>query len=279
MRSRPQLELDKSRGPGHDRAMNKPGVVSRSRGMAKLRKMPASWLDAYLAKKRAFNRRRKSRIDFDTLYELFARGATSAEIAKRAHVSKERINVIFNHHFSALFGMSALERRRRREQAWQENRARQRALRIRNDRVLVAIRKSAQSAKKKKRIDVVLITKASWIKDYRHKAVLVENKSAESVHHIRKARRRRSRRKILYGGTTLYRKILEHSAWTIFVIDVPHYSQRVIRSNNQRLLNTFFSRGQARVAVYIPLDGQPENPRYDFLADEDNWGRRERLDR
>ena len=144
---------------------------------------------------------------------------------------------------------------------------------------LVAIRKSAQSAKKKKRIDVVLITKASWIKDYRHKAVLVENKSAESVHHIRKARRRRSRRKIIYGGTTLYRKILEHSAWTIFVIDVPHYSQRVIRSNNQRLLNTFFSRDQARVAVYIPLDGQPENPRYDFLADEDNWGRRERLDR
>ena len=86
MHSRPQAELDKSREPGHDRAMNKPGVLIRSRGMAKRRKMPASWLDAYLAKKRAFNRRRKSRIDFDTLYELFARGATSAEIAKRAHI-------------------------------------------------------------------------------------------------------------------------------------------------------------------------------------------------
>jgi hypothetical protein len=247
--------------------------------MAKLRNVPAALLDVYLAKRRQFNRRRKSHIDFDTLYELFASGASSAEIAKRAHVSKERISVIFNHHFSDLFGVSALERRRRREQASRESAAQERALRIRNDRVLTAIRKSAQGSIDKKGIDVVLIAKGHWVKDYRNKAVLVAKKSVESVHHLRAARRRRSGRKITYAGTTLYRSTLEKTAWTIFVIDVPHYAQRVIRSNNQRLLNTFFSRGQTRVEVYIPLDGHPENPRYDFLADEDNWLRRGRLER
>jgi hypothetical protein len=236
--------------------------------------MRAAWLEAYLAKRRQFNRRRKSRIDFDVLYELFASGASSVEIAKRAGVSKERINFIFNHHFSNLFGMSGMERRRRREQERRESLARERALRIRNDRVLTAIRKSAQGSLDKKGIDVVLVKKGYWVKDYRHKAVLVENKSVESVHHIRKARRRRSTRNITYGDTTLYRSTLERSAWSIFVVDVPHYTQRVIRSNNQRLLNTFFSRDQARATVYIPLDGHPEDPRYDFLADEDNWGRR-----
>lgn len=58
---------------------------------------------------------------------------------------------------------------------------------------------------------------------------------------------------------------------TIFVIDVPRYPRRVIRCRSDKLLKRLFSAGQQRVSVYIPLEQSLENPRYDFLADENNW--------
>ena len=105
---------------------------------------------------------------------------------------------------------------------------------------------------------------------FRHKAVLVDGTHIESVHHI--MTRRLSRRgTIAYGSTTLYRTTLETSKCTIFVIDVPNYPRRIIRCRSNRLLKRLFSAGQEKVSVYIPLEQPLENPRYDFLADEDNW--------
>jgi hypothetical protein len=37
------------------------------------------------------------------------------------------------------------------------------------------------------------------------------------------------------------------------------------------VLKEFFAARQTRVTVYIPLDGRPDRPRYDFRKDEGRW--------
>jgi hypothetical protein len=237
---------------------------------AMLHRTGTSRLETYLARKREFDRRRrKLRLNFDALYHLFALDASGAKIAKRAHISKERVNFIFNRYFSDLFGMSALERRRNTERKIRNDAVRRLAHAIGKDRVLVAIRNSAEKARPGRKIEPV-IRKKHDIAQFRHKAVLVGGRHIESVHHIRTARFSR-RGTVAYGSTTLYRTTLETLKRTIFVIDVPHYPRRVIRSKSDELLRSLFSAGQERISVYIPLKEPLENPRYDFLADEDNW--------
>jgi hypothetical protein len=237
-----------------------------------LQRIRASRLEAYLRRRHAFDpRRRELRLSFDQLFDLFNGEESSADIARRARVSKERINVIFNRHFSDLLGMTASERRRRKEQTLRDDAARKVAATIAKDRLLIAIRQSAQESRSKPRIEPVFGAKRARLTGFRRKAVLVNGRSIESVHHIRKSRPSGSGTR-MYGSTTLYRSTLERSGWTIFVVDVPHYPRRVIRSRNTGLLRSFFDDGQTRVSIYIPLQNPSENPRYDFLADEDNWG-------
>jgi hypothetical protein len=231
----------------------------------------ASRLESYLRRKHAFNRRRKKlRLNFDKLFDLFMTEADSAEIARRGHVSKERINFIFNRYFGDLLGMTALDRRRRKEQELRDNAAREVAAKIAKNRLLIAIRQSAQRSGLKPRIEPVIGAKRGRVAGIRRKAVLVNRKSIESVHHIKKSRPSGNGSR-MYGSTTLYRSTLERSGWTIFVVDVPHYPRRVVRSRNTRLLRSFFDDDRTRVSIYIPLQDPAENPRYDFLADEDNW--------
>jgi hypothetical protein len=235
-----------------------------------LQRTDTARLKAYIARKRQFDRRRrKVRLDFDTLYGLFSSGESGAQIARRAGVSKERINFIFNKYFGDLFGMTALERKRTIEQKLREEGEQLRARNIGKDRVLAAARNSAEKARSKRNIQPVIRAKQALVK-YLHKALLVDDRTVESVHHIRAVRLSR-RGTIAYGSTTLYRTRLEACKRTIFVIDVPHYPHRVIRSRSDHLLASLFSAGQERVSVYIPLERPLENPRYDFLADEDNW--------
>jgi hypothetical protein len=227
-------------------------------------------LDDYLARRRDFNRRkRKLRLGFDALYRLFASKASGAEIAKRAGVSKERINFVFNRHFSDLFGMTALERLRNLELEAKRSALRQLALAVERDRAIKLVRESAGKAPTKPKVEVVTRQKHPIAKGFRHKAVRVRGK-IESVHHLRKARLG-GRRRVDYASTTLNRSTLEKVYWTIFVVDVPGYAARVFRSKSRPLLQTFFSPKQERASVYIPLEGIPANARYDFLPDEDNW--------
>ena len=56
-----------------------------------LQRATSSQAATYLANKAKFNRlRRKSRLDFDTLYQLFSADLTSSEIAKRAALSRPK---------------------------------------------------------------------------------------------------------------------------------------------------------------------------------------------
>jgi hypothetical protein len=260
-------------GGGHAQALRIPGTFVCSLipwNDAMVQMTHASRLETYLARKRAFDRRRrKVRLDFDTLFGFFAADASGAQIARRAHVSKERINFIFNRYFSDLFGMTALERRRRSERRSRDDAVRRLAHAIRKERVLAAIRNSAENARPKRTIAPV-IGKKRDVTRFRHKAVLVDARSVESVHHIRTVRFSR-RGTIAYACTTLQRTTLERLKRTIFVINVPHYPRRIIRCRSDKLLKRLFSAGQERVSVYIPLAAAPENPRYDFLADENNW--------
>jgi hypothetical protein len=227
-------------------------------------------LDDYLARRRDFNRRkRKLRLGFDALYRLFASKASGAEIAKRAGVSKERINFVYNHHFSDLFGMTALERLRNLEREAKRSALRRLALAVERDRAIKLVRESAGKAPTKPKVEVVTRTKHQTAEGFRHKAVRVTGR-IESVHHIRKSRRG-GRRRRNYASTTLYRTTLEKVNWTIFVVDVSGYAVRVIRSKSKKLLQAFFSSNQERASIYIPLEEPPEQPRYDFLRDENNW--------
>ena len=235
-----------------------------------LQRTGASGLEAYLARKHAFNRRRrKLRLDFDTLFGLFAADASGAAIARRARISKERINFIFNRYFRDLFGTTGLERRRNVEGKIREHAERRLSHAVGTDRVLVAIRASADKAWSSREIEPVVRSKRD-LAQFRRKAVLVDGKKLESVHHIRTVRFSR-RGTIAYGSTTLYRTTLERVKRTIFVINVPRYPRRIIRCKSDKLLKSLFSAGRDRVSVYIPLRKQLQNPRYDFLADEDNW--------
>jgi hypothetical protein len=236
-----------------------------------LQRSGASRLEAYLARRHAFNRRRrKLRLDFDTLFDLFAADASGAAIARRARVSKERINFIFGRYFRDLFGMTGLERRRNTERKTRDQAERRLSHAVSTDRVLTAIRTSADQARSKRGIDPVGCGKRN-IARFRRKAVRVDAKNLESVHHIRAVRFSR-RGTIAYGSTTLYRTTLETLKRTIFVINVPRYPRRIIRCRSDKLLKSLFSAGRDRVSIYIPLKEPLQNPRYDFLADEDNWG-------
>ena len=106
---------------------------------------------------------------------------------------------------------------------------------------------------------------------FRRRAVLVDGKDVESVHHLRRARVFRSDA-VSYGTTRLTRECLEQSNWIIFYIDVPHRRRRVIRCRSSRLLRALFPPGARSKDVYIPVAGAPTTPRYDFLANQDNWG-------
>jgi hypothetical protein len=227
-------------------------------------------LDDYLARRRDFDRRkRRLRLGFDALYRLFASKESGAQIAKRAGVSKERINFVYNHHFRDLFGMTALERLRNLELEAKGSALRRLALAVERDRAIKLIRESASKARTKPKVEVVTLQKHQVARGFRHKAVRVRGK-IESVHYLRKARLG-GRRRLDYASTTLYRSTLEKVDGTIFVVDVPGYAVRVFRSKSRTLLQSFFSQRQERASVYIPLEGTPANVRYDFLADEDNW--------
>jgi hypothetical protein len=227
-------------------------------------------LRAYIARKRAFDRRRRVlRLNFDTLYGFFSAAESGAQIARRAHVSKEHVNRIYNKYFSDFFGMTARERQRNLEHKLRDDAKQRLADAAKKDRVLAAIRKSAERASPKRTIEPVIRRKHAFAQ-FRHKAVLVDGTNVESVHHIR-TRRFSQRGTIAYGSTTLFRTTLETLKRTIFVIDVPHHPRRIIRCKSDMLLKSLFSAGKQRMAVYIPLEQPLENPRYDFLADEDNW--------
>jgi hypothetical protein len=220
--------------------------------------------------KRAFDRRRRAlRLNFDALYGFFSSAESGARIAQRASVSKERINFVYNKYFSGLFGMTARERQRHIERKLREEAKRRLADAAQKDRALAAIRKSAERIGSRRKIEAVVRRKHELAR-FRRKAVLVDGTSIESVHHIR-TRRFSRRGTIAYGSTTLSRATLEAVKRTIFVIDVPHYPRRMIRCRNDKLLKVLFAPGQQRVSVYIPLEQPLENPRYDFLADENNW--------
>jgi len=112
-------------------------------------------------------------------------------------------------------------------------------------------------------------TPGNLTRRFRRKAVWVEG-HVEPIHHLR-AEPTWQRKGELYACTAVTRKELETSPWVIFFIDVPGHRRRVFRCNSKRMLKALFSDGVQRRGVYLPLDRRPSNPRYDFLADEDNW--------
>ena len=236
-----------------------------------LQRTGGSPLDAYVARKRAFDRRRrKLHLRFDTLYELFARGLSAAQIARRAGVSRPRIDRIFDQYFGDLFGVSGLERRRLREKELRADAARRLARAIADDPVLTALAKSA--AKAGRRISPILCPRRGEPrKRFRRRAVLVDGKNVELVRHVRNAQVWPGG--IAYATTSIARKSLESARHVIFYIDVASHRRRVIRCRCAALLRALFPAGVKRRHIYIPLDERPEAPRYDFLADVDNWGR------
>ena len=236
-----------------------------------VRKRGATQSDVYLAHKARFNRkRRKINLDFDQLYTLLASDVSLSKIAQLGGVTKKRINVVYELYFRTLFGMGALERAKQVEELKRTKVADRVARAIAADPVLKAIQASAVRAKPKRTVKPVLLKRGGDpVKRYRHKAVLVDGKP-EVVHYIQSARRGRGRT-ISYASTTLYRTRLQRDGRSIFVVDVPRFRRRVIRSRNLELLRTFFAEGQKRVTIYIPLDSRPQNPRHYFVADEDNW--------
>ena len=233
-----------------------------------------SEIQVYLERRADFTRRRrKVRIGFDKLYELFAADQSFAKIATAAGVSRVRIRAIYDEHFQELFSVATTERRKARERRRRDDMSRRIAQAIAEDRVLEAITASAARARPKRTIEPILVDRrGDPCKRYRHRAVLVDGKDVETVHHIKNAQVF-TKGGLVYGTTSLHRDKLKASRWTIFIVDVPRYRRKVIRCESAKLLKTLFGRTAIRKSVYIPLAGRPENPRYDFLADEGNWKR------
>jgi hypothetical protein len=143
---------------------------------------------------------------------------------------------------------------------------------VARDRVVNAIKSSAAEANSGRTVEPIPLRRSGPVaRRYRHRAVLVDGLDIEAVHHLRNVKPARRPRGLAYTGTTLYRARLARGRWTIFFIDVAGFPRRVIRSKNSDLLKELFAEGQTRVAVYIPLDGRPDRPRYDFLKDEGRW--------
>jgi hypothetical protein len=220
---------------------------------------------------RKFNRkRRRIKLDFDQLYSLLASDVRLNQIAKVGGVTKRRINAIYEVYFRDLFGIGPLERARRIDHLKRTKVANEVARAIAADPVLRTIQAPAARVAPKRAVRSVLLKRSGDpAKRYRHNAVLVDGK-LEAVHHIQKARRGRGRT-ISYAATTLYRTRLQRGGWSIFVVDVRGFGRRVFRSRNRDLLRTLFAGSQNRVTAYIPLAGRPDNPRHDFLSDEENW--------
>jgi len=216
-------------------------------------------------------RRRQLKLTFAQLLALFASDLNHAEIAKRAGVSRVRVTALYRQYFAKLFKGSALERRRRREKDQREKIKKQLERVIASDPVLNAIKASAARARPKRIIEPIYLERRGAVaKRYRHRAVRVNGRSIEAVRHVRNAVP--SQVGLTYATTTLSRSQLTGSRWTIFVLDVPGFRRRVIRSRNKDLLKRFFGKRRTkRASVYIPLRGRPEKPRHDFLADRDRW--------
>jgi AraC-like DNA-binding protein len=228
----------------------------------------------FMAHKAEFERRRRHiRMSFERLFELFAKGLSIAEVARRAGVHRSRLNRVYTRYFGPLLGTAtALERRREQERARREKTAKQVVRVVARDRVINAIKSSAAEANSRHTVEPIALDRSGPVtKRYRHRAVLVDGRDVEAVHHLRNVKRARRPGGHAYTTTLLRRHRLERGHWTIFVVDVVGFPQRVIRSKNSRLLNEFFADGQTRMSVYIPLNGRPSNPRYDFLRDEDRW--------
>jgi AraC-like DNA-binding protein len=230
----------------------------------------------YIERQKCFDsRRRKIALNFCELYQLFASEQLSmAAISKRAHVSRPRIQTIFDLHFSDLIGATAFARREKRETQLRQAVRNEIAQRLDRDELLRAIRKSARRAAKKRTdrvhmVEHLVSNKKGASKAIRRKAVLVDGE-LESVHHIQSGKLSRSRR-LAYGATNLYRNVLRRTSHSIFFIDVPGYVRRVLRCRNEELLAALFQPNSESVGIHIPLDHRPETSRYDFLADEDNW--------
>ncbi len=222
--------------------------------------------------KAAFERRRrKLRLGFDALHRLFAADHSFDRIAAKAGVSKTRVRHIFGQYFRQAFRVDALERRLARE-AERRRQAVDRIVRaFRRDPVMRAL--VASAGRHGRTVEPVIHKMERNVsRCFRHRAVLVDGVDVESVHHIRSARKPKADG-VSYGTTTLTRACLQQSTWTIFYIDVPHRRRRVIRCRSRKLLRALFSGAGTRRDVYIPVHGVPGKPRYDFLADEDNWVR------
>jgi AraC-like DNA-binding protein len=244
-----------------------------NRGMRVQRPMRGSRL--FMAHKAEFERQRRHiRMSFERLFELFAKGLSIAEVARRAGVHRSRLNRVYARYFAPLLGTAtALDRRRGQERARREETAKQVVRIIARDRVINAIKSSAAEANSGRTVEPVILHRSGPpTKHYRHRAVLVDGRDVEAVHHLRNVKPARRTGGRAYTVTTLFRARLVHGRWTIFFIDVPGFPRRVIRSKNSDLLKAIFAAGQARVSVYIPLDERPTKPRHDFLRDEDRWG-------
>jgi AraC-like DNA-binding protein len=216
------------------------------------------------------HRRRKLKLDFARLFDLFASDLSIAQIAQRAGVSRVRLNAIYDRYFAELFGASARERQRSREQARREKVAARLQRVVSRDRVISAIKASAARAKPSRTVEPIIVRMDGEVtRHYRHRAVLIDGRDSEPVHHLRNSHS--GERGLTYATTTLYRSHLARARWAIFFIDVQGFRRRLIRSPTRALLRRLFADGQTRVSIYIPLDGRPSNPRYDFLQDEDRW--------
>ena len=167
--------------------------------------------------------------------------------------------------------LTGLERLRAREAKVRERRLRLIREAIDHNRILKALKASAKKAGSKRKIEAILTHRQSSDspRGFRRRAVLVDG-LVEPVHYLRAERRLRGRGKAS-TATVLSRTELETSSWVIFFIDVPGHRRRVLRCKSKGLLRALFPWGSQRRSVYIPLDRRPANPRYDFLADEDNW--------
>jgi AraC-like DNA-binding protein len=228
----------------------------------------------FMAHKAAFEQRRRHiRMSFERLFELFAKGLSIAEVARRAGVHRSRLSRVYTRYFGPLFGTAtALDRRREQEHARRERTAQRVVKVVARDRVITAIRSSAAEAKSGRTVESILLARSGpATKHYRHRAVLVDGRDVEAVHHLRNVKRARRPGGLAYSVTTLHRARLARGRWTIFFIDAAGFPRRVIRSKNSDLLKVFFAEGQTRVAVYIPLDGRPDRSRYDFVKDEGRW--------
>ena len=228
-----------------------------------------SRLDQYLSQQLEFNRRRrKLKLDFDTLYRLFASGMSSRQIAKRAGVSRPRISLIYNQYFRKLLGITDLQRMKRQLGAARMETWTRVASEISKDRVLRAISRSA--AKAGSAVEPILLERRGEPrKRFRHRAVLVNGRSVELVYHLQNAHTWPSG--AMYATTSVSRSSLESCHWCIFFVDPPSQRQHFIRCRSRDLLKALFDTKTRKTTVYIPLGHRPTLPRYDFLADEDNW--------